>query len=91
MPSIIKLTWQWPAERKPDFSCRVRLTNIYPDKKLSINSPSFINYLPDAVVLEADVLDGIEYQSIQLKIPSKEIENVQLGDLIKLDLIENAI
>lgn len=91
MASTIKLTWQWPAERKPDFSCRARITNICPDKKLPINSPSFVNYLPDPTVLEADIVDGVNYQSIQLKVPSKEIEKLNLGDLIELDLIDDNI
>lgn len=87
MPSILHLTWQWPAGREKESSCRAKITQIYPDKKSFLNPPSFTNYLPDPFIIEADVLDRVKYQSIQLRLPALEIDGLHIDDLIELDLV----
>ena len=86
MASILSLKWQWPAGREPDSTCRARITKIYPDKKL-FDSPSLADFIPDPFVIEADVLEGIEFQSISLRLPEEEIENLQVDDEVQMGLI----
>ena len=86
MPKTLELKWQWPAGREPDSTCRARITKIYPDKKL-FNSPSRADFIPNPFVIEADVLEGVEFQSISIRLPEVEIKNLQTGDLVQLDLI----
>ena len=87
MPSTLQLIWQWPAGREKESSCRARITQIYPDKKPFPSSPSLANYLPDPFVIEADIADRVEYQSVQLRLPKVEIDNLKIGDLVELELI----
>lgn len=87
MPQTLKLKWQWPAGREPDSTCRARITKIYPDKKL-FDSPSRADFIPDPFVIEAEVLDRVEFHSISLRLPGVEIKNLQTGDLVQLDLID---
>lgn len=90
MPRTLELKWQWPAGREPHSTCHARITKIYPDKKL-FDSPSRGDFIPDPFVIEADVSDGIEFQSISLRLPEVEIKNLQTGDLVELDLIDTHV
>ena len=90
MPKNLELKWQWPAGREKQSACRARITKIYSNRKL-FDSPSRTDFIPDPFVIEADVLDGVSYQSVLLRLPSMEIENLQIGDEVQLDLIDTDI
>lgn len=89
MPNTLELKWQWPAGREPQSTCRARITKIYSNKKL-FDSPSRADFIPDPFVIEADVLET-PFQSVFLRLPAVEIENLQIGDEVQLDLIDTDI
>jgi hypothetical protein len=89
MPKTLELQWQWPAGREKQSTCRARITKIYSNKKL-FDSPSRTDFIPDPFVIEADVLEA-PFQSVLLRLPAVEIENLQIGDEVQLDLIDTDI
>lgn len=90
MSSTLKLRWEWPATREKESSCRARITNISSSKKL-FDSPSFAQYMPDPFIIEAEVLNGINFPFIWLELPYLEIANFQMGDLVELELIGDSV
>lgn len=90
MPKTLELQWQWPAGREKQSTCRARITKIYSNKKL-FDSPSRTDFIPDPFVIEADVLDGVSYQAVLLRLPQSEATNFQVGDLVQLNLIDAEI
>lgn len=90
MASILSLKWQWPAGREPGSTCRARITKIYPDKKL-FDSPSLADFIPDPVIIEAEMLEVSDPINILLKLPLVEIANIKVSDIVEFGLIEGSV
>lgn len=94
MSAETEMRWEWPADRNVEKRVVVKVEKIkeadqgfFGIKK----SPSFASALPDPVVVMGLVIVGdpaLRGKSVKLTLPKLELENIEVGQLAMLGLVE---
>ena len=92
----ITLEWGWDSDAKPDYSLIVEIHSAKLDKKRMFggNNYRYIAGTVDqgvtitGVISENDTFSG---KSLTLRLPDDELENIAIGEKLKLDIIDDSI
>lgn len=94
MSADIELNWEWPDDRKADQKVLIKVMEIK-EKSGGLfglkRSPSFVDSLPDPVIVRAVVVNGkagIDSKTVELTLPRVEIDGISAANYAVVGIVD---
>jgi hypothetical protein len=97
MATDLNLKWEWPADRQPEFTLVVALTdvNVADESWFGIKeSPSLLEAMPDPITLKGIIVKGdtrLKDKTVSVTLPKLEAGPVRKGDVLAVGVSERKV